>query len=331
MLSTTRHSHRAAGDDGQVLPLRRGARRPPHHRRARVRRRHDAARTAGPAERGGRSCPGRCQVRADLGVRRRDGSTPNCDPERVRRRGPERGGQRLHSADPRAIHRHARLHRGSDRGNAPVHLRGDHRQGSLAGGGVCRRHQQTEPDLHVLDARVRPDGVQGDTGLGHWRGHRGRSSIQSNSSGEEGTDPPISFSRTGGSTITVGADVYCRAVGPIQDQGSETMGQCIPAANSFALPDPLRNLAAPAKPALAAGMQQLGPHEGRSRLLPREGRLQSSIRDADTAVRCRRERSRLPQPGLDPPSGSLSARAGRVERRDCIPNAGHLLDRRRRR
>lgn len=72
-------------------------------------------------------------------------------------------------------------------------------------------------------------------------------SIQSNSTGEE-CSPPISFSRTGGSTITVGANVYCRAVGPIQDQGSGTMGNCIPAPNSFALPDPLRNLPAPAMP-----------------------------------------------------------------------------------
>jgi hypothetical protein len=74
-------------------------------------------------------------------------------------------------------------------------------------------------------------------------------SIQSNSTGMD-CSPPVGFSRTGGSTITVGADVYCRAVGPIQDQGSGSMGACIKTPNSFALPDPLRNLPAPAMPAV---------------------------------------------------------------------------------
>lgn len=83
-------------------------------------------------------------------------------------------------------------------------------------------------------------------------------SIQSNSSGEECLPGAISFSRTGGSTITVGADVYCRAVGEIQDQGSGNMGQCIPAPNSFALPDPLRNVPAPTKPGLAAALAPVG-------------------------------------------------------------------------
>jgi hypothetical protein len=72
--------------------------------------------------------------------------------------------------------------------------------------------------------------------------------IQSNSTGEdcEGT----SFARTGGSTIDVIADdATCRAVGGIQDQGSGDM-TCTPAADSFALPDPLRSLPAPPKPAL---------------------------------------------------------------------------------
>jgi hypothetical protein len=80
-------------------------------------------------------------------------------------------------------------------------------------------------------------------------------SIQSNSSGAGcTTGAPISFSRTGGSTITVGADVYCRAVGQIQDQGAGSFGSCVKTPDSFALPDPLRNLPAPIKPPLAAPM-----------------------------------------------------------------------------
>jgi hypothetical protein len=47
--------------------------------------------------------------------------------------------------------------------------------------------------------------------------------IQSNSSGEDCPGDPISFSRTGGSEINVGDDIYCRASGPIQDEGSGDM------------------------------------------------------------------------------------------------------------
>jgi hypothetical protein len=72
--------------------------------------------------------------------------------------------------------------------------------------------------------------------------------IQSNSSGADCDG--IGFSRTGGSTIDVIADdATCRSVGEIQDEGSGDM-TCLAAGNSFALPDPLRNLPAPVKPAL---------------------------------------------------------------------------------
>ncbi|HEV8488703.1 MAG TPA: pilus assembly protein TadG-related protein [Candidatus Limnocylindrales bacterium] len=78
--------------------------------------------------------------------------------------------------------------------------------------------------------------------------------IQSNSSGADCAGDPVGFSRTGGSTINVYADdATCRAVGEIQDQGSGSM-TCTSAQNSFALPDPLRDLDAPAKPALAPAM-----------------------------------------------------------------------------
>jgi hypothetical protein len=82
--------------------------------------------------------------------------------------------------------------------------------------------------------------------------------IQSNSSGADCPDPPYGFSRTGTSTINVIADdATCRVVGELQDQGSGMM-TCTKAQNSFALPDPLRNLAAPAKPAIAAPPQYVG-------------------------------------------------------------------------
>jgi len=85
-------------------------------------------------------------------------------------------------------------------------------------------------------------------------------SIQSNSTGADcAPGDPVSFSRTGGSTINVIADdATCRAVGEIQDQGSGSM-TCTAAPNSFALPDPLRNLPAPAQPALpTTPMVQVG-------------------------------------------------------------------------
>lgn len=76
-------------------------------------------------------------------------------------------------------------------------------------------------------------------------------SIQSNSNGEECTTGGANgFARVGGADIRVGADVYCRSVGGILDQGSGDFGDCIKAPNSFALPDPLRNLPAPAMPAV---------------------------------------------------------------------------------
>jgi hypothetical protein len=79
--------------------------------------------------------------------------------------------------------------------------------------------------------------------------------VQSNSSGADcAPGAPVGFSRTGGSTIDVIADdATCRSVGQIQDQGTGSM-TCTKTPGSFALPDPLRNLPAPAMPALAAPM-----------------------------------------------------------------------------
>jgi hypothetical protein len=85
--------------------------------------------------------------------------------------------------------------------------------------------------------------------------------IQSNSNGADcATPPPVGFSRTGGATIDVLApDATCRVVGEFQDQGSGPPVTCTKEQNSFALPDPLRNLAAPDKPGLAPAMQFVGP------------------------------------------------------------------------
>jgi Flp pilus assembly protein TadG len=88
--------------------------------------------------------------------------------------------------------------------------------------------------------------------------------IQSNSSGADcTTGDPVGFSRTGGSTINVYApSATCRVVGEFQDQGSGPPITCTKAENSFALPDPLRNLPAPAQPGLAAAMVPVGHTEG---------------------------------------------------------------------
>jgi hypothetical protein len=82
--------------------------------------------------------------------------------------------------------------------------------------------------------------------------------IQSNSSGADCAGDPVGFARTGGSTINVIApDATCRVVGELQDQGSGSM-TCTVAETSFALPDPLRDLPEPTKPALAPAMLYVG-------------------------------------------------------------------------
>jgi hypothetical protein len=84
--------------------------------------------------------------------------------------------------------------------------------------------------------------------------------IQSNSNGSGcGAGDPIGFSRTGGATIDVFApSATCRVVGDFQDAGSGPPIKCTIVEDSFALPDPLRNLPDPAKPALAAPMVYAG-------------------------------------------------------------------------
>lgn len=84
--------------------------------------------------------------------------------------------------------------------------------------------------------------------------------IQSNSSGADcAPGAPVGFSRTGGATINVMApDATCRVVGKFLDLGSGPPITCTKAENSFALPDPLRNLPAPAQPSLAAAMTPVG-------------------------------------------------------------------------
>lgn len=81
--------------------------------------------------------------------------------------------------------------------------------------------------------------------------------VQANSTGEGcGDGSNIGFSRTGAGVLNVTApDAVCRSVGAIQNQGAGSM-TCTPAEFSFALPDPLRDLPAPVKPALAASMKE---------------------------------------------------------------------------
>lgn len=74
--------------------------------------------------------------------------------------------------------------------------------------------------------------------------------VQSNSDGSAAGCGGIGFSRTGSGTLNVTAPLAtCRSVSDIQDQGAGTMN-CAPSEYSFALPDPLRNMPAPAQPAL---------------------------------------------------------------------------------
>ena len=88
-------------------------------------------------------------------------------------------------------------------------------------------------------------------------------SVQANSTGAGcGTGGLYGMSRSGGGILNVTApDAVCRSAGDIQDQGVGTM-TCTKAAFSFPLPDPLRNLPAPAKPALAAAMKEVIPSTG---------------------------------------------------------------------
>jgi hypothetical protein len=84
--------------------------------------------------------------------------------------------------------------------------------------------------------------------------------IQSNSSGADcAPGELVGFSRTGGSTIDVIADdATCRSVGIIKDEGASGSMTCDKAQNSFALPDPLRDLDPPVKPPLAGEMIPVG-------------------------------------------------------------------------
>jgi hypothetical protein len=86
--------------------------------------------------------------------------------------------------------------------------------------------------------------------------------IQSNSNGSECVGDPISFSRTGGSTINIYADdATCRTVGKILDKGTGLM-TCDKSEFKFALPDPLRNLDAPPKPGLPHALVYAGTGTG---------------------------------------------------------------------
>lgn len=81
--------------------------------------------------------------------------------------------------------------------------------------------------------------------------------VQSNSDGTASGCGGIGFSRTGSGTLNVTAtDATCRSVSGIQDQGAGTM-TCAKSPYSFALPDPLRNMPAPAQPDLAAPMKEV--------------------------------------------------------------------------
>ena len=152
-------------------------------------------------------------------------------------------------------------------------------------------------------------------------------------------DTGIGLSRTGGGVLNVTApDAVCRSGGEIQDQGAGTM-TCTKAEFSFPLPDPLRNLAAPAKPALAAAMKEVDRATGRV-ITPTPPNIPTIAparppprrRPSDhPAVMCTlgewRRRSRT---AVDPEPGPLSWRARSPGGVTAYLLPGHLLDRWRR-
>jgi hypothetical protein len=81
--------------------------------------------------------------------------------------------------------------------------------------------------------------------------------VQSNSDGSE-CGSGIGLSRTGVGVLNVTApDAVCRSSGSIQDPPTQGSMTCTKDQFSFALPDPLRNLAAPGKPDLAAPLKEV--------------------------------------------------------------------------
>jgi hypothetical protein len=80
-------------------------------------------------------------------------------------------------------------------------------------------------------------------------------SIHSSSSGAECPGDPVGFLRNGNGTIQVPEGAFCRSAGELLSGNNGSMN-CEPVENSFGLPDPLLSLQAPAKPGLAAPLQQ---------------------------------------------------------------------------
>ena len=177
--------------------------------------------------------------------------------ERVRRRRPGPGRPRLHPADPRAI-----------RPGMPgfIEVQIEATRPSIFGGIIGRAVwpvgayavATNKQDLHFPFSMLAldPTACKAIQVSGTGRSSP-PASIQSNSTGEE-CSPPVSFSRTGGSTITVGADVYCRAVGPIQDQGQREHGGVHPG------PELVRAARPPPQPPGAGNARRCRPCSGRS-------------------------------------------------------------------
>ena len=151
------------------------------------------------------------------------------------------------------------VHRGPDREHPSLDLRQDHWQVRLASRGLRGCNAIPGPQLPVLDARAP---IPRRARPSRSRAARSTPSDHPVQFGRQCLRPQshdwIGFSRTGGSSINVGDDVYCRAFGEIQDEGSGDM-DCTIDPNKFALPDPLKDLAEPTKPGLAPAMQFVGP------------------------------------------------------------------------
>ena len=256
--------------------------------------------------------------------------------ERLRRRGPERGRQRLHPGRSTAGmpgSRASSRSRSSRRG----------RRSSAASSAAPPGRSAPSPSRPTSQNLTFPFSMlalEPDRRARRSRSRAAASSRPTRTSSRTRTGPdcaratPIGFSRTGGSTINVIApDATCRVVGELQDQGSVGSMTCTKAENSFALPDPLRNLAGTGQAgAWPPPMVPVGHTDGAARAtVPGDRRSKAPTETAAAAVRRRRQPAPVREPGVDPVSRACIRAASTVDqRRDGLPHAGDLLDRRRR-
>ena len=161
-------------------------------------------------------------------------------------------------------------------------------------GAIAVATNEPEPDVPVLDAgaRTRPSARRSRSPAAAIV--EAYANIQSNSNGcgLRCRRTAVGFSRTGGARSTSSPpDATCRVVGEhpgLRVAAADHLRQC--AENSFALPDPLRNLAGPADARRLRRRWSSRPHERHRHSGELPGRSPAPTRDPDPELRCRRER-----------------------------------------